>query len=413
VPTNETSKRPSRKSPQQSARTALGKRLAEAAREVAAHLRAEIKLREYEVTVPESVDVAGLRGRLGLSQMEFARAFGLDLGAVQAWEQRRRRPDRTARILLAVIAREPDAVMRALAAKHVRYRTPRCDARGEASNKGRSTAAMTLRPGYPRKRPGTLLRQRAEDDALAVPPWVPQAVRALAQQMHTDLRGPHTGPYRAAVRALATERRMIQVWKELLRRQGRGAFYMHPAIEPAVRAARNFPEVWKFANDVPIADQLQHSAAALVFIDAAQRFAFANEGSVGSVVRTVAQVDAEIARYRSLIARLNKDMTELSAVGLFLHAEAVGLATADCERQVKRLHSRRSSSFTVERGSRHMPQHVRGFVIEMAATLHAYFGNRMFSTVARLANVAFARVDVTADMVRGSLPRTPGAKKCR
>jgi putative transcriptional regulator len=84
--------------------------------EVAAHLRGEIVLREFEVTVPESVDVAALRRRLALSQAEFARAFGLDLGAVQAWEQHRRRPDRTARILLAVIAREPDAVLRALAA---------------------------------------------------------------------------------------------------------------------------------------------------------------------------------------------------------------------------------------------------------------------------------------------------------
>jgi putative transcriptional regulator len=62
------------------------------------------------------VDVAKLRARLRLSQARFARAFGLDLGAVQAWEQHRRRPDRTAPILLAVIAREPDAVIRALAA---------------------------------------------------------------------------------------------------------------------------------------------------------------------------------------------------------------------------------------------------------------------------------------------------------
>lgn len=96
-------------------RTALGKRIAGAAREVAAHLRGEISLPCYEVTVPESVDVVALRGRLGLSQAAFARAFGLDLGAVQAWEQHRRQPDRTARILLAVIAREPAAVMRALA----------------------------------------------------------------------------------------------------------------------------------------------------------------------------------------------------------------------------------------------------------------------------------------------------------
>jgi putative transcriptional regulator len=82
--------------------------------EVIAHERGEVALREYEVVVPDAVDVARLRARLGLSQARFARAFGLDVNAVQAWEQHRRRPDRTARILLAVIAREPDAVMRAL-----------------------------------------------------------------------------------------------------------------------------------------------------------------------------------------------------------------------------------------------------------------------------------------------------------
>ena len=96
--------------------TALGKRVAGAAREVAAHLRGEISLPTYQVLVPDEIDVAALRTRLGLSQAAFARAFGLDLAALQAWEQHRRRPDRTARILLAVIAREPAAVIRALAA---------------------------------------------------------------------------------------------------------------------------------------------------------------------------------------------------------------------------------------------------------------------------------------------------------
>jgi putative transcriptional regulator len=92
----------------------LGTRLVAALDEVIAHERGEVALREYEVVVPDAVDVARLRARLGLSQARFARAFGLDVNAVQAWEQHRRRPDRTARILLAVIAREPDAVMRAL-----------------------------------------------------------------------------------------------------------------------------------------------------------------------------------------------------------------------------------------------------------------------------------------------------------
>jgi putative transcriptional regulator len=96
--------------------SAVGRRLIAGLDEVAAHLRGEIELTSYEVKVPEQTDVPGLRARLGLSQARFARAFGLDVATVQAWEQGRRRPDRTAHILLAVIAREPEAVRRALSA---------------------------------------------------------------------------------------------------------------------------------------------------------------------------------------------------------------------------------------------------------------------------------------------------------
>src|SRR5947208_17011672 len=80
-----------------------------------AHARGELVLPSYTVTVPERIDVAKLRHRLGLSQAAFARAFGLDVTALHAWEQGRRRPDRAARVLLAVIAKEPQAVLRALA----------------------------------------------------------------------------------------------------------------------------------------------------------------------------------------------------------------------------------------------------------------------------------------------------------
>ena len=38
------------------------------------------------------------------------RPFGFAIDAVQDWEQHRRTPDRTARILLKAIEREPDAV---------------------------------------------------------------------------------------------------------------------------------------------------------------------------------------------------------------------------------------------------------------------------------------------------------------
>jgi hypothetical protein len=65
--------------------------------------------------VPGSVDVLGMRESLGLTQLEFATRFGLDLDAVQNWEQNRTRPDRNARILLRVIATAPIAVEKALA----------------------------------------------------------------------------------------------------------------------------------------------------------------------------------------------------------------------------------------------------------------------------------------------------------
>lgn len=64
--------------------------------------------------VPESIDVRAVRARFGLSQDKFALRFGFDLRALQDWEQGRRAPDRSTRVLLRVIEREPEAVERAL-----------------------------------------------------------------------------------------------------------------------------------------------------------------------------------------------------------------------------------------------------------------------------------------------------------
>lgn len=95
-------------------RSAIGRRLVAGLNDALAHARGELVLPSYTVTVPETVDVAKLRNRLGLSQAAFAHAFGLDVTAIHAWEQGRRQPDRAARVLLAVIGKEPQAVMRAL-----------------------------------------------------------------------------------------------------------------------------------------------------------------------------------------------------------------------------------------------------------------------------------------------------------
>ena len=67
------------------------------------------------VARPPLPDVRGIRLQLGMTRDVFAKSFGLDLRAIEAWEQHRREPDRAARVLLAVIAHAPDAVRRALA----------------------------------------------------------------------------------------------------------------------------------------------------------------------------------------------------------------------------------------------------------------------------------------------------------
>jgi putative transcriptional regulator len=55
-----------------------------------------------------------LRLRLGLTQEEFAAKFHLPLGTIRDWEQGVHRPDKAAEVLLKVIAKDPEAVVRAL-----------------------------------------------------------------------------------------------------------------------------------------------------------------------------------------------------------------------------------------------------------------------------------------------------------
>lgn len=70
----------------------------------------------FRIHVPDEVDVKAIRARTGLSQAAFAGRFGFSVAAVRDWEQGRRRPEASARVLLLVIAREPEAVERALSA---------------------------------------------------------------------------------------------------------------------------------------------------------------------------------------------------------------------------------------------------------------------------------------------------------
>jgi putative transcriptional regulator len=73
----------------------------------------DVRVRVTRVEVP-TIDVRATRRRLGLSQAAFAAKFGFQTATLRNWEQGRTRPDGPARVLLTVIARNPEAVEDAL-----------------------------------------------------------------------------------------------------------------------------------------------------------------------------------------------------------------------------------------------------------------------------------------------------------
>jgi putative transcriptional regulator len=90
-----------------------GEKLVEALEDVIAYQRGELELPETPV-VPTPVDARAVRRKLGLTQEQFAARFGIPLPTLRGWEQGNRAPRGSARILLRVIERDPDAVARAV-----------------------------------------------------------------------------------------------------------------------------------------------------------------------------------------------------------------------------------------------------------------------------------------------------------
>lgn len=77
-------------------------------REGGAILRGEqVPSRRFEVS---ALDVKRIRKQYDLSQSEFAALLGVSIKTLQNWEQGRRTPHGTARVLLQVAARHPEAV---------------------------------------------------------------------------------------------------------------------------------------------------------------------------------------------------------------------------------------------------------------------------------------------------------------
>jgi putative transcriptional regulator len=61
------------------------------------------------------VDVKNVRAKMGMSQNEFASAFGISVSTLRHWERGDRVPHGPALVLLNVVEKEPKAVLKALA----------------------------------------------------------------------------------------------------------------------------------------------------------------------------------------------------------------------------------------------------------------------------------------------------------
>jgi len=62
------------------------------------------------------LDLKNIRAKVGMSQSEFASAFGISVSTLRHWERGDRSPQGPALVLLNVVAKEPQAVLNALKA---------------------------------------------------------------------------------------------------------------------------------------------------------------------------------------------------------------------------------------------------------------------------------------------------------
>ena len=75
---------------------------------------AEGKADAFALHVPDQVDVRAIRHRAGMSQKEFAAAFGFSIDQLKQWEQGRASPVKPLRAYLSLISDNPSGIREAL-----------------------------------------------------------------------------------------------------------------------------------------------------------------------------------------------------------------------------------------------------------------------------------------------------------
>ena len=114
MPQKSTAKKPAASRRTTAATPSVGARIVEGLEQALGWSKGEPSTARVNLVRVPDIDIRELRRGMGLSQSQFASRFGLPPATLRNWEQGRARPDAPTRVLLAVIAKHPEAVADAL-----------------------------------------------------------------------------------------------------------------------------------------------------------------------------------------------------------------------------------------------------------------------------------------------------------
>ena len=81
--------------------------------EISKWQKGELELKTTKLKLPSANDVTNIRERMGLSQQVFATFMGVSIRTLRYWEQGVREPNCSAKTLLFVADKQPDALRKA------------------------------------------------------------------------------------------------------------------------------------------------------------------------------------------------------------------------------------------------------------------------------------------------------------
>ncbi len=71
-------------------------------------------IKNAKVTHIDNVDVKKVRKNIGMTQKDFALSFGISLGTLRHWERGDRRPKGPALVLLNLVKKDPQTILKLL-----------------------------------------------------------------------------------------------------------------------------------------------------------------------------------------------------------------------------------------------------------------------------------------------------------